>query len=62
MQTAVNLHDQEARLARNNVGFVLGTRDTSAIINAIESLLIYYAVYGYGWAVLFRGSIIRAEW
>ena len=28
-------------------------------LNGIGSVLIYYEVYGYGWAVLFRGSIMR---
>ena len=50
----------EARLARKHLGFVLGIRETTVCLHAIGSVLIYYAVYGYGWAVLFRGSIILA--
>ena len=32
--------------------------DTSARLNAIGSVLIYYALYGYDWEVLFRDNII----
>ena len=39
----VNLHEEETRLAHNHVGFVLGTSDTTVRLNAIGSVLIYYA-------------------
>ena len=41
------------------MGFELGTSDSTVRLNAIWSVLISHAVYCYGWAVLFRGSIIR---
>ena len=35
-------------------------REITLCLHAIGSVLIYYAVYGYDWAVVFRRSIIMA--
>ena len=59
-RTLVGTHASTYTHTHKYVGLVLGTRDTTVSLNAIGSVLIYYAVYGYGWEVIFRGSIILA--
>ena len=40
------MHDKDALLTHNHVGFVLGMMDTTVPLNAIGPALIYYGVYG----------------
>ena len=43
-RTHVGTHARTYTHTRNRVGFVLGTRDTTLRLNALESVMIYYAV------------------
>ena len=43
-RTHVGTHARTYTHTRNHVGFVLGTWDTTVSLNAIGSVVIYYAV------------------